>query len=368
VATTYTIPTDVIWPSDLLLPRRPPKLVYLDMLGWINMAEADAGNAVPHGYDRLLKACRRAKSYGRALFPLSSTHVLEVYDIASVARRRARAAIMEELSDFTYILGRPQIEQLEVEAALNAITAVAIPPQPNGPISLLGPSLLWSFGKRGGLVTNAPDPDAAAQQICKAMGLDPDPDAMASLNRWAERQLLTGPDDHDDLVLKAGGYDLQPWRTMLEARAEQERYLVQKLDTDAALRKGQLRDIVNAREMSIELRSALAMANAEISAEMNITLDQVLTDRGKLREFCDRMPSTRVAASLKAGYHRDGRHVWTSNDIHDIDALAIAVPYIDAVFTDKAARNQVVTNRELEVFDTFLPRKPEELADWLDAL
>jgi hypothetical protein len=112
----------------------------------------------------------------------------------------------------------------------------------------------------------------------------------------------------------------------------------------------------------------LAMANAEISAEMNITLDQVLTDRGKLREFCDRMPSTRVAASLKAGYHRDGRHVWTSNDIHDIDALAIAVPYIDAVFTDKAARNQVVTNRELEVFDTFLPRKPEELADWLDAL
>jgi hypothetical protein len=147
MAATYTILTDVIWPSDLLLPPRPPKLVYLDMLGWINMAEAHAGNAVPHGYDRVLEAWRRAKSDGCALFPLSSTHVLEVYDIASVARRRARAAIMEELSNFTYILGRPQIEQLEVEAALNEITAVAIPPQPNGPISLLGPSLLWSFGQ-----------------------------------------------------------------------------------------------------------------------------------------------------------------------------------------------------------------------------
>jgi hypothetical protein len=80
------------------------------------------------------------------------------------------------------------------------------------------------------------------------------------------------------------------------------------------------------------------------------------------------MPSSRVAVSLKAAYHKDNRHVWTSNDIHDIDALSIAVPYCDAVFTDKAARNQVKSCPELEVFGTFLPRKPEELAGWLDDL
>jgi hypothetical protein len=91
-------------------------------------------------------------------------------------------------------------------------------------------------------------------------------------------------------------------------------------------------------------------------------------DRSKLRSFTDRMPSTRVAVSLKAAYHKDNRHQWTTNDINDIDALSIAVPYCDAVFTDKATRNQVVSSPELEVFDTFLPRTPQELADWLDGL
>jgi hypothetical protein len=33
-----------------------------------------------------------------------------------------------------------------------------------------------------------------------------------------------------------------------------------------------------------------------------------------------------VAISLKTRYHLDGPHQWTTNDIHDIDALAVAVP------------------------------------------
>jgi hypothetical protein len=43
---TYVIRSDVIWPSDLS-PPRPPALVYLDMLGWINMAEVEAGHTAP---------------------------------------------------------------------------------------------------------------------------------------------------------------------------------------------------------------------------------------------------------------------------------------------------------------------------------
>jgi hypothetical protein len=72
------------------------------------------------------------------------------------------------------------------------------------------------------------------------------------------------------------------------------------------------------------------------------------------------------AISLKTRYHRDRQHQWTANDINDIDALAIAVPYCDAVFTDKAARNTLAVSRELRPFGTFLPRKPGELAEWLD--
>lgn len=39
MVSTYAIRSEVIWPTDLSLPARPPRLVYLDMLDWINMAE-----------------------------------------------------------------------------------------------------------------------------------------------------------------------------------------------------------------------------------------------------------------------------------------------------------------------------------------
>ena len=363
MATTYQLRGDILWPGDLLLPARPPKLVYLDMLGFINLAEVAAGNGASAGYDVLLEACRRARGEGRALFPLSSTHVLELYDIADVQRRRERVVVMEELSGFNYLLGRPHIQELEVDAALNDIPGVTIAPL--GPVPLVEPSFWWAFGKRSSLVTNAPDPDAAARHICEQMGIDPGADPMASVSQWTERELLTGPDDHEAPDLVSAGYTLDVWRDMLEKRAEQESYLVGQLDLDPKMRQGRLRDVTNAREMEIELREVLRRA---LTAMKRSSITELLDDRATLRDFSDRMPSTRVAVSLKAAYHKDNRHAWTSNDIHDIDALSIAVPYCDAVFTDKAARNQVVSCPELEVFGTVLPRKPEELAEWLDEL
>jgi hypothetical protein len=269
--------------------------------------------------------------------------------------------VMEELSGFNYLLGRPQIQQLEVEAAINEIPGVGIAPQ--GPIPLIGPSLLRAFGKRGGLEIHAPDPDAAAAQVCEALGIDPGSDAAASLERWAERQLLTGPDDHNDPQLVGAGYTLEGWRKTLRKRAEQERQLVPQLDADPKLRRDRLRDVINARETCIELKDVRDKMTAAINTSFAGLLEG---DRSKLRNFNDGMPSTRVAVSLKERYHRDGRHEWTSNDIQDIDALAIAVPYCDAVYADKAARNGVDQSKELRVFGTHLPRRPQELTEWLD--
>jgi hypothetical protein len=63
-----------------------------------------------------------------------------------------------------------------------------------------------------------------------------------------------------------------------------------------------------------------------------------------------------VAISLKTRYHRDGRHQWATNEIHDIDTLAMAAPCCDAVFIDKTVRNALAALSELRPFSTFLPR------------
>lgn len=361
MATTYAIRTDVTWPSHLLLPTRPPTLAYIDMFGIINLAKVKGGTAPP-GYDDLYDACIRARTEGRVLFPLSSVHVLETYNVGSVEQRRALVAVMEDLSGFHYLLGRPQVQELEIEAALNQIPGIGIAPQ--GPIPLIGPSALWAFGKRGGLRTNGPDPDAMARTVCEGLGIEAGDDAMAALNRYAERQLLTGPDDHHDPDLVAVGYTRQNWHDMLKARAKHEDDLARRLDTDPDdTRGGRLRDLVNANEMNVELNEALT----RVTSAMNTTIGTLLDhDRTKLRDFADSMPTTRTAVSLKERYHRDSRHSWTTNDVNDIDALSIAVPYCDAVFTDKAARNGVDQSTELRLFGTALPRTPQAFTEWLD--
>jgi hypothetical protein len=363
LADTYEIRSDVVWPSGLSLPARPPKLVYLDTMGYINLAKVALGTAPP-GYGPLLEACRRSRAQGRALFVLSSTHVLEVFNIIKAAQRRSLVAAMEEVSGFNYLLGRPQIQRLEVEAAFAEIAGVTPPVRER--IDLVGPNLFWAFGMRGGLVIHgAPDPDAAAEQLRQLLGSELDGDAMASITRWTERELLAGPEDHNDPELRSLGYTLDGWRRILEQRAQLERDLVPMLDADPQIRRRRLRDVINAREMFHELNGAIAAATTAANTTIG---DVVGRDRTKARDFNDMMPSTRVAVSMKVRYHRDPQHRWTANDIQDIDALAIAVPYCDAVFTDKAARNQLVRSPELAVFGTFLPRNPEQLTEWLSDL
>lgn len=297
---------------------------------------------------------------------------MEVYDVRSIDQRRDLVAVMEELSDFNFMLGRPGIQEIEVEAALNELPNVTIAP---APVALIGPGFLHAFGMRGGIEFVGADDDEAswwAEKLCCDMGIDPGDDAMVSLNRWMVRQLVTGPEDHHDPELRSFGYTLDVWRNMLEQRAEQERYLARKLDEDPKLRRGRLRDVVNAREMNIELGEVLAKMTTVMHTSIGSLLGlDVLSDqesRTRVRDFTDRMPSTRVVTSVKERYHRDGRQEWTTNDIQDIDALAIAVPYCDAVFADGAARTSVEQAKELRVFETCLPRSPRQLAKWLDDL
>ena len=80
------------------------------------------------------------------------------------------------------------------------------------------------------------------------------------------------------------------------------------------------------------------------------------------------MPQVQVAVSMKTHYHRNPAHGWKINHIADIDALAIAYAYCDAVLTDAEARAALVNSRELRAFGADVFRNAQELADWLDGL
>jgi len=105
-----------------------------------------------------------------------------------------------------------------------------------------------------------------------------------------------------------------------------------KLATDAAWRRGRLRDLVAAREVVIELEGKLARG----LAARGVDREELFADEAAVRSAISAMPSFDVEVSMKASYHRDPAHRWKTNDVYDIDALASTLPYCDIVVPDKA--------------------------------
>lgn len=162
---------ELVWAR---VTRPPVPLVYLDLNHYIQLAKAKlaatgaSGNdkrptIVLPGYADLLDAARRAKAEGRAMFPLSSVHFMEVAHRVPSPRQRGHVAdVMEELSDFAYLLGRPSLVELEISAGLDRIYGT---PDSYAPLPLLQRSALWAFGRQGGLrFVDADGNDVRAQR------------------------------------------------------------------------------------------------------------------------------------------------------------------------------------------------------------
>jgi hypothetical protein len=354
--------SEIVWPPRVIQPTRPPALVYLDLNHYINLARSAAGLETPDGYDGLLRAATAARQQDRAMFPLSGDHYVEMSGIRDPAQRTAVAEMMESLSGFRVLLGRVTLAELEIDAMIDALLS----PGPAAErIDLLGPTFGWAFGMRGGLmIRNADDNDSSAS-MREEVGDREFERIMAEATLAFERGMLAGPPDEEIAALRAEGYAPEKTLEVTERRAQQERDLSARLDKEDRWRRGRLRDVVSASELNHEWLDQITRA----TLARGTTIGQVVRgDRDRMRAFAEGMPSSRVAISLKTRYHRDGRHQWTTNDIHDIDALAVAVPYCDAVFTDKAARNALAASPELRPFGTFLPRRPGELTTWLGNL
>ncbi|MFI7285288.1 hypothetical protein ACIBRY_01225 [Streptomyces anulatus] len=185
---------------------------------------------------------------------------------------------------------------------------------------------------------------------------------MSAAERLLDREVLQGPSDAERPALAAAGWDPTVARTVAEERAEQERQLTAQLDAAPQWRRGRLRDVVSARYLAREVIDLLT----EALMARDLTVENILIDKASARRFVDIMPSADVHVELTYAAHRNRDKSWESNDIFDIDALSIAVPYCDVVVTERHACHVLRTARVparvgTEVFATL-----GELVSWLD--
>ena len=155
-----------------------------------------------------------------------------------------------------------------------------------------------------------------------------------------ERSALRGPKDEAELQkLRSLGYNPQGALEGAKSRAVEEHAQRLRLDGGGPWRRERLPDVVIARELWIEFQS---MAPTALQ-QRGVSLEDILTSPKAGIAFMRSMPSTDVAVTLKTAWHRNRDKPWSANDIYDVDAMALAVPYCDIVVTEKACHHALVS-------------------------
>jgi hypothetical protein len=343
-----------LYPSTLHRTDSTP-LWYLDLKDWIGLASARLERPSGRRYQRLLTALRRAREQGSVRVVLSNPLFREISQIEAPRQRKDLADVIDELTDFEYLAGQVEVAELEIEASLDA-TFVRTE-QPLGHMSLVGTNLLYSFGMKGGL--NIFDGDGT--DITREWR-EQHPHELTKLERTAERMLLAGPSDADVEAMRAEGYRPEKAQQTIRDNLEFDKDLAQhKLDDH--WRHGRLRDVILARHLFYELNEMLYRQMRDRGRQLQ-DLGQTLDER---RAFVLRMPSQRVVVELRTSYHRDASHQWTTNDLHDIAAMSLALPYCDVALADAATRNHALRTGLDRLLEVALPRTPDEAAELIPA-
>jgi hypothetical protein len=353
-------PPALVWPRRLELPSESVSVVYLDLNHWISLAQASLGHSVGRSFGQALEACRVARSAGTSEFVLSGTHYFELSKIRDPAQRRALADIMEELTGFATLVSRVVVMELELAAMLDRFTES---PSPFPAIALIGRGVRHAFGLQSGLKIVGPSGDET-DRVRDRMGGKAFDDFVARATLGLERSLLRGPTDEEMEDLRRQGWNPEAAMEVAGIRAGQEQEQRLRFDADNQWRRGRLRDVVAARELLIEFRDMFPRA----LQERGLKQADVLQDRQSARAFVRGMPSTEVAIELKTAWHRNRDKHWTRNDIQDIDAMSLAVPYCDIVVADKACHHALEAAGLGKRMHTALLRDlkdlPSTLAQW----
>ena len=326
------------FPDTVIMPGSDAPIVFLDLNHWIELAKASRRGG---RYRHVLDAVREFARKGQAIFPLTTTTYIEIDQIRQHRQRSDLHAVIAELSGYRSMLGRAPLQRHEIETLLSDLLG---PGRVVDSVPLLGPGVTWAFE---GSVRRFRFYDAGGIDIT----------ASASPEEWRrlqeanldlERSVLVGPDPQSVQALRRSGWRPEKTREIAVNRLEGVLEQAQILRDDAHWRRGRIRDVVAVREVLVELDPALIDA----LAARGLAFSDIASDVSGGRLFVDSLPTIDVAVSIKTEYYRDTRHRWTVNDIHDIDALATAVPYAEIVVTDKAAADMVQRAGLDDVYET----------------
>lgn len=324
------------------------------------MAKAEKFCLRDDPYFEMLKKCRLLVEKERAIFVLSNIHHIELQKIGNPRQRGDIALIMRDLSNYSSILNRSIASKHELDSAIAAkinLTCQEIP------TPFIGKGYFHSTGNpmRLTFVDARTGLDQTTQAIAE-MGEEKFDTFVKFANEYTEEKFLFGPADNDLDVLRTLGYAQEKMDTIYEGRCQVESDLASRLRNDPKWRKGnQLSRVVAAHEVIHELGYQLIHALSRHKVSLETILGQ---SSEEAQEFVFALPSTSVTVAIRTHYHSQINKKWKVNDVHDIDAMSVAVPYCDAVMSDKEIENALLRGGIDLRMNTRIGSNPTQFLKW----
>ena len=348
-----------LWPTTLRLPTRPPSLIYLDLNHWIELSKAHSGHQDGKKHRCILDACLKAVRDGKAVFPLSEYIYTEIAKITNYRQRRDLGEVIEQVCQYMVVTSLTDVVTHEIESVLDHTAGPN--PVPLNTTNYLDWGVNRAFGRAGGIRIESTRGDDVTEEFRRTYPSGPEAFDTVLLNaeRELNRKMIEGPTPQEEPGLKALGWSPEVIVQGYERKASDELEQVRRFDDNPNWRLGRTRDVITAREVLIEVGDIFAEGFA---ARGPGAIDQFFAaNPDDLRSFYRAMPSLDVAVTLKMSLHRDPSHKWTNNDIYDIRALALVIPYCDVVVTDRSMWSHVTRHKLPERYDTVVSSRLTEL-------
>ena len=316
---------DSLWPTSLLLPKRPPKLIYLDLNHWIELSKAHSGHQDGAKNQWILDACLAAVKDGKAVFPLSEYIYTEIGKITNFRQRRNLREVIEQVCRYMVLTSLAVVATHEVEALLDK--TVGSNPTPINPTDYLNWGAARAFGMAGGIRIKSAAGDDVTKEARRSYRYGPH--AFDAVLQEAQiefnRRMIEGPAQDEESRFRALGWNPEALQLGYEQKALDELEQVQRLNDHPEWRLGRVRDVITVREAIVEIGDIFAEGLEARGTRAADRFYSVTAD--ELRSAYDAMPSLDVGVTLKSSLHRDRNYKWINNDIYDIRSLALTIPY-----------------------------------------
>ena len=303
--------------------------VFLDRWVWIRLARALNGSPKEPDDAKVLEAVRQAGLAGVA-FPITSAFYIEGLGTGSerhrtdLARTIATLAYCRSIRAWRVLVRHQLLLAMHNHFGLPAFRPTA--PEP------LGVGIFWALLG-----------DQVAPGIWNEHGqVDPSilPGGRSTIRKmaqFADLDFLTGARDADLEDLRKRGYRPEVTIEAGKDRLTWEQTYEGILADNDKVSNDELRIRIQAREL---MHDHLDLFVTTLH-EYGLSLSQLGFDSAKqpdtrnmISAFADSIPTLRIAVDLKQHLFRDSSRPWKINDLYDIDAISLALPYCHAILVD----------------------------------